>query len=186
MFKSLASALLTVFCSQFAVADTLLQSKDDLADIHALEKAFFAKSNTLSLYQSLTSIKTKFGTFKVLPARFEPMETPFYSSYHCGLVFISDEGARDTLITVGVGMTEVLSCDGLIELDTLEDGNGTKHLGMIYHFRSPNVDFKGPLVVSMNAKDNSWYVNEKLSSDASASEAITTIKALRDKIKAAR
>ncbi|MGH1439093.1 MAG: hypothetical protein ACRBBR_03185 [Cellvibrionaceae bacterium] len=186
MFKPLVLALCSIFSLQFVMADTLLQSKDDIADIHKLEKAFLAKPNTLNLYQSLTSIKTKFGTFKVLPARFEPIETPFYNSYRCGLVFIADEGARDTLITVGVGMTEVLSCDGLIEMGTLEDGNGTKHLGMIYHFRSPNVDFKGPLVVSMNAKDNSWYVNEKLSADASATEAITTINALKNKIKAVK
>lgn len=172
---------------QFVQAEAVPSKKDDAFELAFFEKSFAAKKDTLE-FKSSNSISVNMvnGELKVLPARFEPIETPFYNSYRCGLVFISDEGARDTLITVGVGMTEVLSCDGLIEMGTLEDGNGTKHLGMIYHFRSPSVDFKGPLVVSMNAKDNSWYVNEKLSTDASATEAITTINALKNKIKAVK
>ncbi len=152
-------------------------------DITVLENAFSAKSGALYIDNSalVKSISLE-PPFKVIPVRYEPQSSYLPNGFRCGLVFKS-EGNEQALVTVGEGITEVLSCDGVIEIGQLKlnsYGNSSSHLGLIYGYRSPNTSFNGGLVVSYDADKQSWYVNEELSSDDIISEQASTFKKLQN------
>ena len=163
---------------------------EDADTISVFENLFPAKPQTLRIETSSeVTVSTVSRSFIVSSVRFEPENTYLHNSFSCGLVFTDETGKQQALITVGEGVTEVLSCNGLVEFGPVYTNSAaaishTDRLGLIYNYQSPNASFKGGLVVSYNKKDRVWYVDELLSTEEVVSEQASSLAILQKLLRA--
>ena len=114
----------------------------------------------------------------VTALRFEAPEGEGFMavSFRCGLVIEPADRPAQAIVTVGTGITEALSCDGLRELELLEGPGGAPLIAALYDFRSPNATFTGPIVLSRS--DGQWQLDAALMEDLDQFAPIETLSTL--------
>lgn len=73
------------------------------------------------------------------------------SQSQCGVII-----AGRQIATLGVGETEVYSCDGLIAAGVVPSAGRVKRIGLIYNASSPNAHFRTAVVLR---EDGGWHVD---------------------------
>jgi len=148
-----------------------LKSISSLSDIdlNTLSDVFSAKEGTIEKDGASTfyfTLSTS-NSFEILAVRFEPKGS---YGYRCGLVILSIHNIMQKLTTIGKGITEVLSCDGIVSMGIITSSDKHKHLGLIYDLRSPNVEFRSGIILSLDKKTQKWMVNEELINEKLSSQ----------------
>ena len=105
---------------------------------------------------------------RVTPLRGDPLPTEsdtFYSFYWCGVrLQMSGEAAAQSLVLVGTGQREVLSCDGIKAFGVVPAPRGVDRIAFIYEGRSPNTHgIRTVVIVESRSEPKVWAVNEDLS-----------------------
>lgn len=89
----------------------------------------------------------------------------------CGVVI---EGRR--MLTMGVGDTEVYTCDGLVAAGAVPAAGRVQRIGLIYEVSSSNASFRTAVVLR---EDGGWHVDPTFAGKFDDTAAGRTIAALR-------
>ena len=109
---------------------------------------------------------------RVTPLRGEPLSNEseafyvvFYVVYWCGVrLQTTGEAAAQSLVLVGAGQREVLSCDGIKAFGVVPAPRGVDRIAFIYEGRSPNTHgIRTVVIVESRSEPKAWAVNEDLS-----------------------
>lgn len=142
-------------------------------DINFLENLLSAKEGSIVLEKEFSK-KIDFNKYiEISSIKYEPRNSLLLNIYHCALIFTARGELEQVVVTVGEGITETLSCNGLVDLALFD-----YHLGMIYGYQSPNVTFNGGLILTFDSQTNRWRVNEVLSTGDVVSSEVSSIKVL--------
>lgn len=93
------------------------------------------------------------------------------SQARCGVTIT---GRR--VVTLGVGDTEVYSCDGLAAAGVVPPAGGVQRIGLIYDASSPNAEFRTAVVLR---EDGGWHVDPAFAGRFDDTPASRSIGALR-------
>ena len=125
---------------------------------------------------------------RVTPLRGEPLSNEseafyvvFYVVYWCGVrLQTTGEAAAQSLVLVGTGQREVLSCDGIKAFGVVPAPRGVDRIAFIYEGRSPNTHgIRTVVIVESRSEPKAWAVNEDLSRAINLRGTVRSIPAVR-------
>lgn len=100
----------------------------------------------------------------LLPVSFPPAAPSFPNQQRwCGIAVQAGEAALTTLVTLGTGWTETLSCDGLREAGTVPPAAGVPRFALVYAARSPNTAVRVPVILRWDAPSGRVKLDEAAS-----------------------
>ncbi|MCZ2135048.1 MAG: hypothetical protein LC098_06435 [Burkholderiales bacterium] len=125
---------------------------------------------------------------RVTPLRGEPLSNEseafyvvFYVVYWCGVrLQTTGEAAAQSLVLVGTGQREVLSCDGIKAFGVVPAPRGVDRIAFIYEGRSPNTHgIRTVVIIESRSEPKAWAVNEDLSHAINLRGTVRSIPAVR-------
>jgi hypothetical protein len=102
---------------------------------------------------------------EIQPVRFTPLpgHSVALNTTWCGVVLRDPSGAAQGVVTVGTGITDVLSCSHLLEAGALPAAGGVARLGLVYRTASPNAAVVTPIVLARPGPGAPWAVDADVS-----------------------
>ncbi|MFL5286863.1 MAG: hypothetical protein ACJ8AW_39305 [Rhodopila sp.] len=104
-------------------------------------------------------------TIEIQPLRFTPLpgHSVALNTTWCGVVLRDPSGVAQGVVTIGTGITDVLSCGHLLEAGALPPAGGVARLGLVYRTASPNASVVTPVVLARPGPGAPWAVDADLS-----------------------
>ena len=104
----------------------------------------------------------------VTPLRGKPLSNEsdlFYVVYWCGVrLQMSREASAQSLVLVGIGVTEMLNCDGIKAFGVVPAPRGVDRIAFIYRGSTRNAPkISTVVIVESRSEPKAWAVNEDLS-----------------------
>lgn len=121
-------------------------------------------------------------TLRLTPLRGEALRPSDAGVPHnwCGVRIEGSDGQAQSLVLVGTGVTEALSCSGIQAVGRVPAASGTENIAFIYKGRSPNTDgVITAIVIERALPAGRWAVDEDLSYKLDENGQLTTIPAIR-------
>ena len=98
----------------------------------------------------------------------------------CGVRLQTGTSSAQSLVLVGVGVTEALSCDGIKAFGAVPAPRGVARIAFVYRGSSPNASGVNTIVIIDSAEDSvGWAINDDLSYKLDQLGTLTSIPAIR-------
>ena len=108
------------------------------------------------------------GSVRVDMVRFTPQPglSQAVATSWCGITLSRPHVSSQAVITIGAGVTQALSCDGIADIGSASSKRGPARIALVYRTRSPNAAALTPVIVSLLPNGGIWQVDEVLSDKA--------------------
>ena len=109
----------------------------------------------------------------------QSMEVQLADKVGCAVALSQDGGPAQTIITIGEGETEVLTCGKLKAAGHVPSALGAQRIALLYETYAPHAEVLQPVILERSGKGATWELNAQLAQKIGEDGDLTSIRKIR-------